>query len=111
VVIVQVDSEHVAEVFTGFGKKGVKAERVAADVWREARDYLQAEVPVGPHLADQLLLPLGIAAHQGQPSAFRTTALTDHSTTHIEILRKFLNIEIAVTEGANGNVTVALSPR
>ena len=29
-----------------------------------ARLYLAADVPAGPHLADQLLLPLGIAAYQ-----------------------------------------------
>jgi RNA 3'-terminal phosphate cyclase len=47
------------------------------------------------------MLPLGIAAWQsGATSQFRTLPLTRHSTTHIEILRQFLGIEI--THETNG---------
>jgi RNA 3'-terminal phosphate cyclase (ATP) len=40
VVMIQIGSDPVTEVFTSFGKLGVPAERVAEDVLREARDYL-----------------------------------------------------------------------
>lgn len=94
VVLVEIESQQVTEVFTGFGKRGVRAEDVASAVWREAHEYLTANVPVGPHLADQILLPLGIAAARGHGSALRTAALTKHATTHIEILRQFLGVGI-----------------
>ena len=51
VVLVTVESEHVTEVFTGFGERGVKAETVARRVVAEVKDYLAADVPVGPLLA------------------------------------------------------------
>jgi RNA 3'-terminal phosphate cyclase (ATP) len=101
IVSLELESEHVTEVFTGFGRQGVRAEQVAAEAVRQARDYLRADVPVGPYLADQLLLPLGISAWQpdggGQQrgGSFRTLALTPHATTHIEVLRAFLNVSIA----------------
>jgi RNA 3'-terminal phosphate cyclase (ATP) len=102
VVLVELESEQVTEVFTGFGKRGVKAERVAAEVWREVRAYRDAKVPVGRYLADQLMLPLGIAAGDGQHSAFRTLALSDHATTHLGILQQFLEIEPRVSATEEG---------
>lgn len=98
-LILEVRSEHVCEVFTSFGRVGLSAEKVAQEAVSETRDYLAAEVPVGPHLADQLMLPLGLAAWQtGHGGAFRTGPLTLHSLTHIELLRRWLEIPIEVAE-------------
>jgi RNA 3'-terminal phosphate cyclase (ATP) len=56
-------------------------------------------VPVGKYLADQLLLPLGIAAWRyGVKSQFLTLPLTPHSTTHVDVLRTFLDVPIEVTQ-------------
>ena len=103
VVLIELECDRVTEVFTGFGKKGVKAEQVADGAWRAARDYLEADVPIGPFLADQLMLPLGLSAHMGGGGgAFRTTALSRHCTTHLDVLRMFLDVEIEVNnEGAS----------
>jgi RNA 3'-terminal phosphate cyclase (ATP) len=98
VVMIELEFEHVTELFIAFGKVGKKAERVANEVLQAARKYLESDVPVGPHLADQLLLPLGLAAHQGQPGAYRTGPLTEHTRTHIDVLKRFLDIEIDVEE-------------
>ncbi len=107
VVMIELESEHVTEVFTGFGRLGVRAEEVAAECLREAKEYLAAEVPVGPQLADQLLLPLGIAAYRKTGGGvFRTMPLTEHSKTHIDILRRFLEIDITVRESAANSVVV-----
>ena len=57
VVMIDIESEHVSAVFTGFGRRGVKAEKVAAGAAREAQHYLDKEIPVDEHLADQLMLP------------------------------------------------------
>lgn len=109
-VMVELRYEHVTAIFTGFGQRGVKAEKVAAGAAREAKRYLATDVPVDEHLADQLLLPLGIAAHLGgKGGTFRTLTLSRHAVTHVEILRKFLDIEIDVAEHERDNVTVRIS--
>ena len=97
VVMIELESQHVTEVFTAFGRQGTRAENVAREVAREARAYLKANVPVGPHLADQLILLLAISAHQrAGGGSFRTQPLTKHSRTQIELLKKFLDITIEV---------------
>jgi len=95
VVMLELISENNTELFTGFGEIKVSAEAVVQRAVVQYEDYLSADVPVGQHLADQLMLPLGIAAWQGSgTSSFRTHHLTQHSLTHIDILQRFLDIEI-----------------
>ena len=107
VVMIELESDHVTEVFTGFGRLGVRAEAVAAECLRKAQDYIASGVPVGPHLADQLLLPLGIAAyHQTGGGAFRTMTLSQHALTHLDILRRFLEIKIEVQDTGKNDVLV-----
>ncbi len=107
VVMIELEAEHVTEVFTGFGQRGVPAEDVAMQALREAEEYLAADVPVGTHLADQLMLPLGIGAHLGSVGGmFRTMELSLHSTTHLEILRRFLEIDVQVDHEDHGNCVV-----
>jgi RNA 3'-terminal phosphate cyclase (ATP) len=99
VVMIELQARHVTELLTAFGEKGVKAEQVAARVWQHARRYLDAGVPVGEYLADQLLLPLGIGAWQGTGGGvFRTLAPSQHCRTHIEVLRMFLSVAIRAEE-------------
>jgi RNA 3'-terminal phosphate cyclase (ATP) len=101
--MIELESEHVTEVFTAFGQLGVKAEEVAMQALREAREYLAADVPVGIHLADQLMLPLAIGLYLGTGGgAFRTMKLTPHGTTHLEVIRDFLGVVAQVNqEGDN----------
>jgi RNA 3'-terminal phosphate cyclase (ATP) len=94
VVQIEVESAALTEVFTAFGRKGVKAERVAREAAEEARRYLDAAVPVGPHLADQLLIPLALA----RGGSFRTGPLTPHARTNLEVVGRFLDVPIAVQE-------------
>jgi RNA 3'-terminal phosphate cyclase (ATP) len=107
VVFVEIASERVTEVFTAFGRTGARAEKVADEVVQQVRDYITTDVPIGPYLADQIMLPLGISAWQAvnspHVSSFRTLPLTRHSTTHIEILRQFLDIAIRVERSVEGN--------
>lgn len=89
-----IESEQITEVFTGFGERGVRAETVAERVVKEAQAYLDAGVPVGAHLADQLLIPFALTGG----GAFRTLAPTPHTTTNIEILKSFLEIEARLSQ-------------
>jgi RNA 3'-terminal phosphate cyclase (ATP) len=110
-ILIEVGSSHVTEVFSGFGRYGVKAEHIAADVVKQVRAYLTGGVPVGSYLADQLMLPLGISAWQQDSEssgslrqrggAYRTLPLSRHSTTHIDLLRQFLDVSINVERSAD----------
>ncbi len=102
VVTVELTSQHVTEVFTGFGERGVSAKAVANSVVKEARAYLAAEVVAGEHLADQLLLPFALAG----AGAFTTMPLSRHSTTNIEVIQKFLTVKFDVTTLHNQAVRV-----
>ncbi|MEW6212079.1 MAG: RNA 3'-terminal phosphate cyclase [Acidobacteriota bacterium] len=94
VVMIEIESRNVCEVFTAFGERGVAAETVANRAAQEAKVYLASEVAVGEHLADQLLLPMAMAGG----GSFTTLPLSRHATTNIDIIKKFLDVEIAVSE-------------
>jgi RNA 3'-terminal phosphate cyclase (ATP) len=106
VVMIECEFDNVIELFIGFGKVGVKAEQIARSTLREAQQYLSSNVPVGEYLADQLLLPMGIAATQGQASLFRTMPLSPHSETQIELIKRFLDIKIESQENSDGSTSV-----
>ncbi len=97
-LFLEIESAEITELFTGFGEKGVPAEKVAAHLASEVERYLKAEVPVGPYLADQLLLPLALAGG----GAFRTLKPTLHTVTNIAVIEKFLPVRFGVErEGAD----------
>ena len=98
VVMIEIEAEHVTEVFTGFGEIGRPAEVVATDALQACQHWLNADVPVGVYLADQLLLPLAIAGN----GCYATLPLTRHSTTHIELVRRFLDVQVS-EERLDGN--------
>ncbi|MBM4452800.1 MAG: hypothetical protein FJ024_10065, partial [Chloroflexi bacterium] len=60
---------------------------------------------VDPHLADQLILPLALAAG---PSAFTTSQITQHLLTNIWVVEQFLSVHFQIEgqEGAPGRVMV-----
>jgi RNA 3'-terminal phosphate cyclase (ATP) len=104
VVMIDLEAENITEVCTSFGRIGVKAEEVAMEALCEAKEYLAAGVPVGRHLADQIMLPLGIGAYLGSGGGvFRTMALSVHATTHLEIMRHFLGLDAKIEHDSKGN--------
>lgn len=104
-VSVEIESEHITELFTAFGRRAVSAEKVADEAVREAEEYLSADVPVGKHLADQLLLPMALAGG----GIFRTLAPTRHFTTNIEIIKRFLPVEVTVTASSEKDYLVEIT--
>ncbi len=92
VVVVEIEHDHVTEVFTSFGQKGVSAEAVGREVASEAGCYLEARAPVGEHLADQLLIPMALAGG----GAFRTCQPTGHTRTNVEIIKRFVDVRIEI---------------
>jgi len=94
ILTLEIESERVTEVFTSFGMKGVSAEAVAEQAFREARRYLACDAPVGPHLADQLLLPLALAGG----GSFVTYEPTEHTRTNIQVIQRFLPVRFEIIE-------------
>jgi RNA 3'-terminal phosphate cyclase (ATP) len=90
----EIEGEHVTEVFTGFGEKAVTAEAVAEQAVKQARRYLAAKVPVAEYLADQLLLPMALAGD----GSYVTYSPTRHSKTNIDVIQKFLSVRINFAE-------------
>lgn len=93
-VVLDVVSEHVTDVFSAFGEMGRSAELVATDAADQVREYLACGAPVGPHLADQLMVPMALAG----AGSFTTCPLSSHVTTNADVIRAFLPARIR-TEG------------
>jgi RNA 3'-terminal phosphate cyclase (ATP) len=109
-VLVVLEYQQVTEVVVSFGERGKRAEQVALDAAEETLAYLASTAPVGPHLADQLLLPLAVAASRGHTCRFRTLPLTQHSLTHIDIVQRFLDLQIETRVQEDASVLVELKP-
>jgi len=107
VIIVELDSEHVTEVFSGFGEKGIPAETVAKRLGNEVREYLRADVPVGRHLADQLVLLMALC----KGGTFRTLSPSSHLTTQAEVIGRFLETRVDFDRAEDGTWFVGVSPR
>ena len=105
VVMIEFESEHLTEMFSRVGERGVRAEVIAEDVVKEAQNYLATNAPVGEHLADQLLIPLALA----RGGSFTTGQLSLHTTTNIEIIKKFLDVDITAESIGDGVWKVEVS--
>ena len=90
IISVEVKRHDMTEVFTGFGERGVPAEKVARSVAKEVKRYLASGIPVWTHLADQLMLPLALAGG----GAFRTGPLSGHATTNAGVIEEFLGVKV-----------------
>ena len=62
----------------------------------EARTYIASEGAVGEHLADQLLLPFGLAGG----GEFTATKLNRHALTNIEVVSSFLPVRFTTSQEA-----------
>ncbi len=116
-LLVTLAHEHVTEVVTRLGERGVTSERVAKDAAVEARAYLDGDGALGPHLADQWALPLALAlwkrGQAGDPAsaAFTCTELTDHTTTNCATISRFLPVAFETARHGRGWKISATSAR
>ncbi len=100
VVLIELESAQLTEVVSAFGARGKPAEQVAREAAKEADAYRKSNVPVGRHLADQLLVPLAL----GAGGTFRTLPLTQHTLTNMKIVQRFTEIpvDIMTEQGETG---------
>jgi len=90
VLVADIVCEHVTEVFAMFGERGLRSEIVAETLAKTVQRYIDADVPIGEHLADQILLPMAL----GRGGSYRTVALSEHTRTQAEVIRLFLGTTI-----------------
>lgn len=95
VVLAELRYEQVTEVFSAIGELGKSAESVARRVSDEVRAYIGSQRPIGPHLADQLMVPLAVLAG----GRYATGELTDHSKTNMATLTAFGGLVEAQADG------------
>ncbi len=89
----------VPTLFFGLGARGKPAERVADEAADQVQAYLESgPAGVDPHSADQLVLPLALAAG---PSRFPVAEVTRHLLTNVAVIRQFVERDI-VCEGEEG---------
>lgn len=89
VLVVEVESEAVTEVFTEHGRRGLPAEEVASRASRRVRRYLASGVPVWTHLADQLPVPLALRAG----GRYRTREPSSHTRSVLDVVTSFLDAD------------------
>lgn len=90
--------ENVTEVFTGFGEASRSSEAVANHAIGMCQRYLKNSAAAGEYLTDQLMLPMALSGG----GSFTSTGLTRHATTHLDLIRKFLDIEVTVNSEDRG---------
>ncbi|MCM8529841.1 MAG: RNA 3'-terminal phosphate cyclase [Lentisphaeraceae bacterium] len=98
IIMAKLKYENITELISEIGSKGTRAQIVANKLIRKANKYLSQEAPVGEYLADQLLLPFALSGG----GSFWCTTISSHTRTNIEVIEKFLDVDIQTKEHKNG---------
>ena len=93
-------------------------EQIAEQAVGGFRSYLEGGAAVDRHLSDQLLLPAALHAAgliPAPPGIVPTTrytvdAVSKHLTTNAEVIRRFLDVEIAIVGREDGEGEVRVQP-
>ena len=98
--------ENMAASFSGYGRLGKPSEAVADEAVAAFREHHASEGAVELHLADQLLLPLSLAAGI---STFTTPRSTSHLMTNAWNIGQFAIADISIEHGTP--CCVSIQPR
>jgi RNA 3'-terminal phosphate cyclase (ATP) len=98
--------EHHRCCFYALGARGKPAEQVAEEAVVELEAFLASDGCVDAYLADQLIVPLALA--EGV-SEIRTSKVTQHLITNVQVVKLFLPVEIAVVEEIGQPGTIRIS--
>ena len=79
--------------YGSLGARGKRAERVADEAADGLLSFLAGDGAVDPWLADQLILPLALAAGESQ---LRTARVTRHLLTNAQVVKEFLPAQIEI---------------
>jgi len=105
IVFLWAEFENTAAGFKALGELGKPAERVAEEAAEQLLKYLRGDAALDRYLADQLVLPLTLAAG---PSEFTTEAVTAHLLTNAWAVNQFFPGRVHVTgrEGEPGSCSI-----
>lgn len=106
ILLLEAEYEQVTEVVSGFGKLGLKAERLAKTAANRMKGFMDSKAFAGPYLADQLLLPFALAGG----GSFTTVKPSQHARTGADIIEQFTGRKFAFDQQDNGVFLVKLSP-
>lgn len=107
-ISVRIGHRNVCEVFSAFGAKSVPSRRLTSSLAKAVKRHLASDLPVGPHLADQLLLPMALLGG----GRFHTTHPTAHTTTNAAVINAFLSPDTVQLEtSAQGRCAVRVTPQ
>jgi RNA 3'-terminal phosphate cyclase (ATP) len=102
ILILEAAFENVSEVVAGFGKLGLKAERLAKTAANRMKGYLASNAFAGPYLADQLLLPFALSGG----GSFTTVKPSQHSFTGAGIVERFTGRKTSFYQQEGGEFLV-----
>jgi RNA 3'-terminal phosphate cyclase (ATP) len=106
IVMIEIGSSDVTEIFSAFGQVALAAEKVASIAARDAREYLVSRAAVGEHLTDQLLLPLALAGS----GSFTAQKINMHARTNMTVISEFLPVRFETRE-MEGFTSVTVASR
>ena len=84
--------QHVTEVFADFSEPGVHADAMAQNLVGEVERYLGSRAPIGPYLADQLLLPMALCGN----GSLTTVAPSEHFISNAFVIEQFTGRRVVV---------------
>lgn len=97
-LIATLDYEQVTEVFCQLGERHLSAEQVAKRLVDEVRAYQRSSGALGPHLADQWMLPLALAVwRSGRAARYTCTEVTQHTATNAQTIALGLPVRVQIT--------------
>ena len=109
-LIATLEYAQVTEVFCQLGERSLSAEQVAKRLADEVRAYQRSTGALGPHLADQWMLPLALAVwRSGQAASYTCSEVTQHTDTNAQTIAMGLPVRVQITPAA-GAMRVEVSP-
>lgn len=94
----------LANVFSGIGDVGVKAEDVGEEVARSFASWRETGAAVEEHLADQVMLPIALAG----AGSYTCSELSLHLRTNLEVIRAFTGHRMTMWDLGNRRYRVTL---
>ena len=96
-LLATLEHAHVTEVFCQLGERSLSAEQVAKRLASEIRTYQRSSGALGPHLADQWMLPLALAVwRSGRAASYTCTEVTPHTATNAQTIALGLPLQVRI---------------
>ncbi len=97
-LIATLEHAHVTEVFCQLGERHLSAEQVAKRLVAEVRADQRSSGALGPHLADQWMLPLALAVwRSGRAARYTCSEVTQHTATNAQTIALGLPVRVQIT--------------